>query len=49
MLFKSYLKYSRLSVTWGSTKSKSSIKCEDNKNVFVYSTRVSEEMVTMIT
>ena len=36
MLFKSYLWYSRLSVTWGSTKSKSSIKCEDNKNVFMY-------------
>ena len=36
MLFKSYLRYSRLSVTWGSTKSESSIKCEDNKNVFIY-------------
>ena len=48
MLFKSYLRYSRLSVTWGSTKSKSSIKCEDSK-LYLSTTRVSEEMVTMIT
>ena len=46
MVFKSYLRYSRLSVTWGSTKSKSSIKCKDNKNV-LSTTRVSEEMVTI--
>ena len=45
MLFKSYLRYPRLSVTWGSTKSKSSIKCEDNNNVFIYNK--SEEMVTI--
>ena len=36
MLFKSYLRYFRLSVTWGSTKSKSSKKCEDNKDIFIY-------------
>ena len=36
MLFKSYLRYPRLSVTWRSTKNKSSIKGEDNKNVFIY-------------
>ena len=47
MLFKSYLRYSRLSVTWGSTKSESSIKCEDNKNVFFSTARVSDEMVTI--
>ena len=46
MLFKSYLRYSRLSVTWGVLKANQAQNAKIIK-MFLSTTRVSEEMVTI--